>query len=180
MKFITPAGRAAPDGTHSLIRDPALAPEGLRKIAWAKRYMPALREIEKEFIERKPFSGVRITTSVHLEAKTACLALTLKAGGAEVYATGCNPLSTQDDVAAGLASAGVNVFAFHGCDEAEYEHQLVSALACRPHLVLDDGGDLADLLHGKCAPYADCLLGATEETTTGVLRLRARQAAGKL
>lgn len=164
----------------SLIKDPSLAEEGRKKIEWAWSYMPALREIEKEFVKHKPFKGIRITTSVHLEAKTACLALTLTAGGAEVHATGCNPLSTQDDVAAGLASHGVNVYAFRGCTEDEYEHQLASALECRPHLVLDDGGDLADLLHGKYSQYAECLMGGTEETTTGVLRLRAREAAGKL
>ncbi|MDR1735987.1 MAG: adenosylhomocysteinase [Oscillospiraceae bacterium] len=166
--------------TKSLVRDPSLAPEGRKKIEWARRYMPALNEIEKEFAKTRPFDGVRIATSVHLEAKTACLALTLKAGGAEVYATGCNPLSTQDDVAAGLASLGVNVFAFRGCNEEEYENQLALALGGHPHLVLDDGGDLADLLHGKYAGLADCLMGGTEETTTGVLRLRARQAAGAL
>ena len=164
----------------SLIRDPALAEEGRKKIHWAKAYMPTLNEIEKAFAKAKPFAGIRIATSVHLEAKTANLALVLKAGGAEVHATGCNPLSTQDDVAAGLASMGVECYAIHGCTDAEYEEQLTAALLSKPHLVLDDGGDLCELLHGKCKDMASCLMGATEETTTGVLRLHAREKADKL
>ncbi len=164
----------------AILKDPSLAPFGKQKIEWARSYMPALTEIEKEFLKTKPFSGYKITTSVHLEAKTACLALTLKAGGADVYATGCNPLSTQDDVAAGLADLGVNVFAFRGCNEEEYEKQLVAALECKPHLILDDGGDLTNLLHGNYKHLADNLIGGTEETTTGVHRLHSRAASGVL
>ncbi|MCL2084485.1 MAG: adenosylhomocysteinase, partial [Oscillospiraceae bacterium] len=164
----------------NMIRDPGLAGEGIRKIEWAKSYMPAIGEIEKEFAVSQPFKGVKITTSVHLEAKTACLALALKAGGAEVHATGCNPLSTHDDVAAGLASMGVNVYAWYGCTAQEYNEQLTAALSCRPTLILDDGGDLLEMLHGACAKYADNLIGGTEETTTGLPRARARAAAGEL
>ena len=164
----------------SMIRNPALAEMGKRKIEWAKSFMPALSEIEREFAETKPFKGMVITTSVHLEAKTACLALALTAGGAEVHATGCNPLSTHDDVAAGLAEMGVNVFAWHNCTPDEYTKQLSAALSCHPHLILDDGGDLTELLHGFCRSYGDRLIGGTEETTTGVNRHRARAAQGAL
>lgn len=164
----------------NLLKNPDLADYGRKKIEWAKQYMPALNEIERDFIADLPFAGMRIVTSVHLEAKTACLALTLKNGGADVFATGCNPLSTQDDVAAGLASLGVKVAAIRGCNEHEYEEQLTAALAHRPHLVLDDGSDLAELLNGKCKEYAADLIGGTEETTTGVQRLKARERAGAL
>lgn len=164
----------------SIIRDTALAEAGRRKIDWARAYMPVLNAIGEDIAKRKPFSGIKVTTSVHLEAKTACLALTLAQGGAEVHATGCNPLSTQDDVAAGLASMGVNVYAVHGCTESEYTEHLKAALSCKPHLILDDGGDLTELLHGSSKDLCVNLLGATEETTTGVHRLHARHGAGKL
>ncbi|MCL2004182.1 MAG: adenosylhomocysteinase [Oscillospiraceae bacterium] len=163
-----------------IIRDISLAPSGRRKIAWARAYMPVLNAIGEDFAKRKPFKGVKITTSVHLEAKTACLAVTLAQGGAEVHSTGCNPLSTQDDVAAALAETGVEVYAVHGCTAGEYEAHLTAALSCRPHLILDDGGDLTELLHGSAQDLRSGLIGATEETTTGVHRLHARHAAGKL
>ncbi|HOA85561.1 MAG TPA: adenosylhomocysteinase, partial [Bacillota bacterium] len=122
----------------------------------------------------------RITVSIHLEAKTAYLAETLRAGGAEVYATGCNPLSTQDDVAAALAQAGIEVYARRGVTETEYTEHLKAALACRPHLIIDDGGDLVSLLHGECREYGKNLIGGCEETTTGIRRLRERERAGRL
>ena len=164
----------------SIIRSENLAGSGLRKIGWARAYMPVLNAIGKDFSARKPFRGVKITTSVHLEAKTACLALTLAEGGAEVHATGCNPLSSQDDVAAGLHSLGVNAYAIHGCSTEEYTEHLMAALACKPHLVLDDGGDLTEILHGTAEDCGKELIGMTEETTTGVHRLHARHAAGGL
>ncbi len=163
-----------------LLRDPSLAPLGRQKIEWARQYMPVLNELNREFEKDKPFSGVKITVAVHLEAKTACLCLALAAGGAEVHATGTNPLSTQDDVAAGLAAMGVSVFAQHGCTPEEYERQLKLALECRPDIFLDDGGDLVELLHGACEHLSGRVVGGTEETTTGIHRLHARQAAGKL
>ncbi|MDR0248437.1 MAG: adenosylhomocysteinase [Oscillospiraceae bacterium] len=164
----------------NILRDEGLAGQGRQKIEWARAYMPALARLREVFLREKPLEGTVIATSVHLEAKTANLALLLKDAGAEVFATGCNPLSTQDDVAAGLASYGVAVTATHGCDPAEYTRQLSAALSCSPHLVLDDGGDFAELLHGQCSEYAARVVGATEETTTGVSRLRARMAAGAL
>ncbi|MDE6280895.1 MAG: adenosylhomocysteinase, partial [Oscillospiraceae bacterium] len=164
----------------SIIRDPALAPSGHRKIDWVRNFMPALSQIEARFEKEQPFAGLRVAVSVHLEAKTANLALVVKAGGADVYLTGSNPLSTQDDVAAAVAARGVNVFAWHGSTPEEYEAHLVETLKCHPHVIIDDGGDLVNLLAGKCAQYADCLMGGCEETTTGILRLKAREREGTL
>ena len=164
----------------SIIRDPALAPSGHRKIDWVRSHMPALSQIEARFVKEQPFAGMRVAVSVHLEAKTANLALVMKAGGAEVHLTGSNPLSTQDDVAAGLASLGVETFGIYGATPEEYEEHLTKTLSCHPHIVIDDGGDLIELLGGKCKDYADCLLGGCEETTTGILRLKAREREGIL
>ena len=164
----------------SIIRNAALAPKGLQKIEWAKGHMPILHELEKRFVEEKPFQGLRVAMSVHMEAKTARLALLFKAGGAEVYATGCNTLSTQDDVAAGLATQGVNVFAWHAATDAEYHDHLIQTLSCKPHLMLDDGGDLTQILCDERPDLAENLLGGGEETTTGVMRLRARAENGTL
>ncbi len=162
------------------IKDPSLAPSGHKKIDWVSAYMPVLSGIAEEFKEAQPFRGLRIAMSIHLEAKTAYLATVLAAGGAEVYATGCNPLSTQDDVAAALAERGVHVFARHGVSAEEYEAHLLAVLASHPHLMIDDGGDLTSLLHGKAEAYGDCLIGGAEETTTGIHRLLAREAQGGL
>jgi len=164
----------------SIVRDPALAPSGHRKIDWVRNFMPALSQIEARFQKEQPFAGLRAAVSVHLEAKTANLALVMKAGGADVYLTGSNPLSTQDDVAAAVAERGVNVFAKHGAYAEEYEALLAETLKCHPHIIIDDGGDLINLLSGKCKEYADCLLGGCEETTTGILRLKARDREGTL
>ena len=157
-----------------------LASSGRDKINWVASYMPALSSIRREFEQDQPFAGLRIAMSIHLEAKTAYLAETLRAGGAEVFITGCNPLSTQDDVAAALAATGMEVFASHGVDDAGYTADLRSVLACHPHLIIDDGGDLISLLHGDCRGYGDCLIGGCEETTTGVHRLISRAKAGLL
>lgn len=164
----------------SIVKDMGLEESGRRKIDWVRSFMPALSGIEARFEREKPFAGLRVAVSVHLEAKTANLGYVLQKGGAEVYLTGSNPLSTQDDVAAGLAGLGVQTFGIHGVDAQGYEDLLVETLKCRPHLVIDDGGDLIDLLGGKCREYADCLMGGCEETTTGILRLRAREREGIL
>lgn len=164
----------------SIIKDPSLAPEGRKKIEWVRSSMPALMEIEKQFEKEQPFKGLRIAVSVHLEAKTATLGLVLKKGGAEVFLTGCNPLSTQDDVAAAVAEMGVETFGKYGVTPEEYEYLLAATLACHPHLIVDDGGDLINLLGGRCKEYADCLIGGCEETTTGILRLKAREREGVL
>ena len=164
----------------SVVRDMSLAESGRRKIQWVRDFMPALGGIEERFRREKPFEGLTIAVSVHLEAKTANLGLVLREGGAKVYLTGCNPLSTQDDVAAAMADLGVETFGVHGVDMQGYEDLLVETLKCRPHLIVDDGGDLISLLGGKCAQYGDRLLGGCEETTTGIHRLYARERAGIL
>jgi len=164
----------------SIVRDLYLAPSGHRKIDWVRNFMPALSRIEARFEQEQPFAGLRIAMSVHLEAKTANLGLVLKAGGAEVFLTGSNPLSTQDDVAAAVSERGVATFAKHGVTMEEYEELLIETLKCHPHIVIDDGGDLISLLAGKCSEYADCLIGGCEETTTGILRLKAREREGSL
>lgn len=164
----------------SKIKDAALAPSGLKKIEWVRSFMPALSRIEKQFEEEKPFKGLRIAVSVHLEAKTANLGLVLQKGGAEVFLTGCNPLSTQDDVAAAIASLGVETFGIHGVSMEEYEDLLADTLACHPDLIVDDGGDLINLLGGRCAGFSDRLIGGCEETTTGIHRLHAREREGIL
>ena len=164
----------------SHVRDMSLAAYGRMKIEWVRDFMPALVAIRERFEREKPFAGKKITISIHMEAKTAFLALCLAAGGAEVHATGCNPLSTQDDVAAGLASMGVETYAMHGVSSEEYKALLVEALSCHPDLIIDDGGDLLDLLSGEYAHLADRIIGGAEETTTGIHRLHARAKAGAL
>lgn len=164
----------------SIIKDPALAESGKRKIGWVRDFMPALTAIEERFQREKPFEGLRIAVSVHLEAKTANLGLVLKAGGAQVFFTGSNPLSTQDDVAAGLAAMGVETFGIHGVDAQEYEAHLMETLKPGPHLIVDDGGDLIHLLGDKAKAYGSQVIGGCEETTTGILRLYAREREGIL
>lgn len=164
----------------SIVKDMALAESGRRKIQWVRDFMPALAQIEARFEKAQPFRGLRVAVSVHLEAKTANLGYVLSKGGAQVSLTGSNPLSTQDDVAAGLASLGVETFGIHGASAEEYEAHLIETLKCRPHIVIDDGGDLIDLLGGKCKAYAGDLIGGCEETTTGILRLKAREKDGIL
>jgi adenosylhomocysteinase len=162
----------------SEVRDPRLAPRGRMKLEWAEAHMPLLNKIKERFERERPFSGLRVGISIHLEAKTACLARVFQAGGAEVALTGSNPLSTQDDVAAALAEAGIAVFAKHGVSMEEYERHLNLVLDSRPDLIIDDGGDLVRLLHTSRQELRP--LGGCEETTTGVQRLRALERAGKL
>lgn len=154
------------------IRDITLAESGQKKIDWAYHNMPVLREIEKEFLRDKPFSGKKIAVSVHVEAKTACLALLLQKGGATVALTGCNPLSTQDDVAAALVKGGMSVYCWYNATKAEYKNHLLQTLDCNPDIVIDDGGDLAELLHTVAKDKTVNLTGGCEETTTGVHRLQ--------
>ena len=164
----------------SQIKDITLAPSGADKIAWVASYMPILNHIKKEFEQTLPFKGMKIAMSIHLEAKTAYLAKVLRAGGAEVFVTGCNPLSTQDDVAAALAAEGFEVFARRGVSDEEYTEHLKKTLSCVPDLMIDDGGDLTSLLHGECREYGKNLIGGAEETTTGIHRLLSRERAGLL
>ncbi len=163
-----------------LIRDISLADEGARKIAWVKSRMPILSALEEEFSREKPFKGLKITVSVHLEAKTAYLAKVLHAGGAHVRVTGSNPLSTQDAITAGLVKDGLEVFAWHGATPEEYNMHIRRALEFGPDIIIDDGGDLVNLLHSDMSELSENILGGCEETTTGVIRLRALEKEGKL
>lgn len=163
------------------IKDINLALYGQEKIDWAYRNMPVLRAIEAELIEEQPFKGLKIAVSVHVEAKTACLARALMRGGADVALTGCNPLSTQDDVAAALvANSGMSVYTIHGDSEEDYINHLKMSLEFGPDIVIDDGGDLAMLLHSDLKDLSKNLIGGCEETTTGVHRLNILEKEGKL
>ena len=164
----------------SKIKDIALAPSGHDKINWVKNFMPVMNAIEKEYSVTKPFAGKRMVMTMHLEAKTAYLALVLQAAGAEVIATASNPLSTQDDVCAALVEGGVTVFAHHGCTMEEYDAYIDMALDCQPDIIMDDGGDLIYRLHNERRELLPKIIGGSEETTTGVIRDRALEAAGKL
>ena len=164
----------------SSIKDINLAPEGEKKINWVARNMPICSAIAKDFEATKPFRGLKITLSVHLEAKTAYLCRVLALGGAEMYVTGSNPLSTQDDVAAALAKGGLEVFAHHGCTMEQYEADLRAALSCGPNIIIDDGGDLVHLVHTEMKELLPGVIGGCEETTTGIHRLKVMDRAGEL
>lgn len=164
----------------SEIRDLSLYKDGERKINWAKQYMPLLRKIEKQFKEEKPFQGLKIALSIHLEAKTAYLCQVMAAGGGEMFISGSNPLSTQDDVAAALVKSGLNVFARHNCTDEEYESDIKSIVDCNPDVVIDDGGDIVSYINEHCPEKAEKIIGGCEETTTGVIRLKAMEKSGSL
>ncbi len=164
----------------SEIRDINLWESGKRKIEWVKHNMDLLRSIEKEFVEKKPFEGLKIALSIHLEAKTAYLCKVLALGGAEMYVTGSNPLSTQDDVAAALVNDGLNVFAWHKASAEEYERHTSMVIEAGPNIIIDDGGDLVNLIHNKYPEKIKDVLGGCEETTTGIIRLMAMNNDNKL
>ena len=165
---------------NSEIRNLDLWPDGALKIEWVRHHMPLLSGLEAEFRTEKPFAGCRIALSVHLEAKTAYLCKVLAAGGAEMYVTGSNPLSTQDDVAAALVHDGLNVFAWHGATPEEYEAHIHRVLEIGPNVIIDDGGDLVSLMHAEYRDLLPGVIGGCEETTTGILRLLAMNRAKKL
>ncbi len=162
------------------IRDINLWESGELKLSWVRSHMPLLDGIQKDFEAEKPFKGLKVALSVHLEAKTAHLCEVMAAGGAEMYITGSNPLSTQDDVAAALVHQGLNVFAIHGCNEQEYFDDIRRVLQVGPNIIIDDGGDLVTTLHKEFPELVSDVVGGCEETTTGILRLRAMAAAGEL
>lgn len=164
----------------STIRDITLAESGERKIRWVEAHMPVLRDIGRDFIQKRPFDGMKIALSVHLEAKTAYLCRVLEMGGAEMHVTGSNPLSTQDDVAAALAAKGMDVHAVYGCSSEEYETHLRNVLSCGPNIIIDDGGDLVHLMHTEFSDLIPNVIGGCEETTTGIHRLRAMDRDGTL
>ncbi len=153
---------------------------GRKKIDWAWRFMRVLREIRKKYEDEKPLKGLKVGMSIHLEAKTANLAITLRELGADVYITGSNPLTTQDDVAQALKEFGVNVFAKRTHDEKEYWKGIHSVLDVHPHLILDDGADLTVTAHTERKDALENLMGVSEETTTGVRRLVALEKDGIL
>ena len=164
----------------SEIRDLSLAESGRRKIEWVERNCGLLSRLEKEFSETKPFEGIKIALSVHLEAKTAFLCKVLKAGGAEMHVTGSNPLSTQDDVAAALADEGMEVHAWYGATSDEYFSHIRHTLECGPNIIIDDGGDLVNMVHNEMPELIPGIIGGCEETTTGIIRLESMNKAGKL
>lgn len=164
----------------SEIRDINLAESGEHKIDWVKKNCPLLRSLEEEFSQTKPFAGIRVALSIHLEAKTAYLCKVLAAGGAEMYVTGSNPLSTQDDVAAALVAAGLTVFAWYNSTPEEYEHHISCVLEHDCNIIIDDGGDLVNMLHTKYPEKIKHVIGGCEETTTGIIRLIALANEGKL
>ena len=163
-----------------MIKDISLAPSGHTKIEWVRHNMPLLAGLEEEFRETQPFKGVRISLSVHLEAKTAYLCKVLAAGGAQMSVTGSNTLSTQDDVAAALVEDGLKVFAIHGASPEEYDRHIEMCLEHKPNIIIDDGGDLVSMLHTRRPDLAEEVWGGCEETTTGVIRLKAMEADGIL
>ena len=165
---------------NSEIRDINLAESGEKKIEWVKRNCDLLRMLEEEFAKTKPFVGKRVALSVHLEAKTAYLCKVLAAGGADMYVTGSNPLSTQDDVAAALVAAGLNVYAWYNATSEEYEAHIRRVLEAGPNIIIDDGGDLVHMMHTQFTDLIPNVIGGCEETTTGIIRLEAMNKAGKL
>ncbi|NBI29412.1 adenosylhomocysteinase [Chengkuizengella marina] len=164
----------------SVITDITLAPQGHLKIDWVKAHMPVLNRIREQFETEQPFKGLKVAISLHLEAKTAYLAKVVKAGGAEVTITGSNPLSTQDDVCAALVEDGITVFAKYNPDPVEYKQLMVKTLETKPDLIIDDGGDLVSILHSERQDLLDNVRGGAEETTTGILRLKAMEKEGEL
>ena len=162
------------------IRNADLAASGRQKIEWVMAHMPVLNALKEQFIRDKPFSGLNVALSIHLEAKTAYLAEVLQAGGATVAVTGSNPLSTQDDIAAALAANHINVYAWYNASPEEYRTHLRQVLDHRPRIVIDDGGDLVNLLHTERREQAAEVIGGCEETTTGVRRLEALDREGGL
>ncbi|NMA64816.1 MAG: adenosylhomocysteinase, partial [Clostridiaceae bacterium] len=157
------------------IKDISLAESGRKKIEWVKRFMPILSELEEEFRRTRPFEGVKISLSVHLEAKTAYLSKVLAAGGAIMSVTGSNPLSTQNDVAASLAADGMKVFAWYNSTADEYDKHIEMTLEHGPNIIIDDGGDLVSKLHAKMTNLIPDVWCGCEETTTGILRLKAME-----
>ena len=162
------------------IRDINLAESGEHKIDWVRKNCPLLRSLEEDFSKEKPFTGIRIALSIHLEAKTAYLCKVLAAGGAEMFITGSNPLSTQDDVAAALVKAGLNVFAWYGSTDEEYNRHITKVLENNCNIIIDDGGDLVNMLHTSMRDRLQYVIGGCEETTTGIIRLAAMAKEDKL
>jgi len=165
---------------RSEIKDIKLAESGNQKIEWVRRHCDLLRTLSEEFAQSKPFAGKRVVLAIHLEAKTALLCRTLQAGGAEVVATACNPLSTQDDICAALVDGGIEVHGWRGVTDEEYETHIRHALSTGPDIIIDDGGDLINMVHTEMTELIPKVIGGCEETTTGIHRLQRMVKAGEL
>ncbi|MCI0856989.1 MAG: adenosylhomocysteinase, partial [Chloroflexi bacterium] len=163
------------------IRDPSLAEQGVRRIEWAEREMPVIRTIRERFAKDKPLKGVRLAGCLHITTETANLAIALRDGGADLVMCASNPLSTQDDVAAALTvEYGIPIYAIKGEDDDTYYKHLNAALDSKPQMTMDDGADLVVTIHQKRRELLDTVVGGTEETTTGVIRLKAMAKDGAL
>ncbi|MFA3782265.1 adenosylhomocysteinase [Melioribacteraceae bacterium 4301-Me] len=162
------------------VKDLSLASEGRKKIEWAESRMPVLMALREKYSKTKPLKGYKIAGCLHVTKETAVLVETLKAAGAQVSWSGCNPLSTQDEIAAALAKNGIEIYAWHGQSVKEFYWSIERTLDIKPNLTLDDGADLIFTIHNKFPHLAKNVIGGTEETTTGVHRLRAMAEAGKL
>ncbi|HMK82310.1 MAG TPA: adenosylhomocysteinase, partial [Candidatus Bathyarchaeia archaeon] len=164
----------------SRVKDVSLAAQGELKIEWASQHMPVLRKIRDRFKREQPFRTLTVGMCMHLEMKTAVLGLALQESGATIAITGSNPLSTQDDVAASLSKSGANVFAWRGVTEKEHHENLLSVLETKPDILIDDGGELSVAVHTEKKELMKRILGACEETTTGVHRYKAMERDGIL
>ena len=163
------------------IKDMSLAEQGLNNIQWAMKDMPVLEQIKKRFIEEKPFTGLRLSACSHVTKETAALCIALQAGGADAVLVASNPLSTQDDVAAALVKYyNMPVFAIAGETKEQYNSHIREAINHQPHLIIEDGCDLVSMLHSEYPGLADKVIGSTEETTTGIIRLQAMEKEGML
>jgi len=166
---------------HYRIKDESLAHKGKKKIDWAEEHMPVLVSLRDKYRDKKPLEGVRVSGCLHVTKETGVLIRTLKSTGAELSWCGCNPLSTQDDVAASIAvDEGVSVYASKGVSTSEYYKDISSAMEIKPNVTIDDGADLTIEIHKSIGDFKSALYGGTEETTTGVIRLRALEKLGKL
>src|SRR3989344_6898617 len=162
-------------GPHYEVKDISLAEQGRKNIELAEMHMQALLKIRTRFVKEQPFKGIRIGLALHVTKETAVLVRTLRAGGADVAITGCNPLSTQDDVAAAMAEEGVHVWAYKGETTEDYYRYLNHIIAFKPQITIDDGCDLVSEIHKKHAHLIPDMIAGCEETTTGIIRLKAME-----
>ncbi|MCK4492124.1 MAG: adenosylhomocysteinase, partial [Candidatus Altiarchaeales archaeon] len=162
------------------VKDINLADQGKLKIEWAENHMPVLMEVRKTFMDEKPLEGIRVGFALHVTKETAVLVKTLRDGGAKVAITGCNPLSTQDDVAAALAKEDIDVFAWREETREEYYENISRVLDLKPQITIDDGGDLVFTIHKERPELIEDIRGGCEETTTGIIRLQAMEKDGAL
>ena len=164
----------------SLLKDPGLYKEGIKKMDWALNYMPVIKRILDDYKKNKPLAGLKVVTSMRIDAKMGNFARTLKAAGAQVFVAASSPQAVEDDVAAGLYNEGINVFAQSNATQEVYKKQLMKAVECNPNIIIDTNGDLMTLLHNESRANSKEIIGGCEETTTGIRRAQARARAGKL